>query len=69
MGQYGSLQDTATLHNGVKMPYFGYGTVFMEEPIITWAIRQGIRSIDTAADYENEEEVGKAVKNCGVPRE
>lgn len=69
MGQYGSLQDTATLHNGVKMPYFGYGTVFMEESIITWAIRQGIRSIDTAADYENEEEVGKAVKSCGVPRE
>jgi diketogulonate reductase-like aldo/keto reductase len=33
------------------------------------AIRLGIRHIDTAEAYQTEEDVGKAIKECGVPRE
>lgn len=33
------------------------------------AIDVGYRLIDTAASYGNEEAVGKAVRECGVPRE
>ena len=74
MAQYGSFQDTVTLSNGVKMPQFGFGTVFIREPMIRWAIQNGLRNIDTATDYANdetigEEEVGMAIKNCGLPRE
>lgn len=65
---YGSLQDTVVLNNGVHMPRFGFGTVFIEEPLITWALQQGFRNIDTATDYANEGEVGKAVRNCGLKR-
>ena len=66
--KYGSLLDTVTLSNGVKMPRFGLGTVSLEEPIITWALQQGFRNVDTATDYANEEEIGKAVRNCGLER-
>ena len=38
--KYGSLLDTVTLSNGVKMPRFGLGTVSLEDPIITWALQQ-----------------------------
>ncbi|MDV2888125.1 aldo/keto reductase, partial [Alkalihalophilus pseudofirmus] len=33
------------------------------------AIKNGYKSIDTAAVYQNEEGVGKAIKESGVPRE
>jgi 2,5-diketo-D-gluconate reductase A len=33
------------------------------------AIRTGYRSIDTAEGYNNEEGVGQAIRECGVPRE
>lgn len=69
-----SLQDTATLHNGVKMPWFGLGVYKAEEgdeviKAVKAAISAGYRSIDTAALYQNEEGVGRAVRECGVPRE
>ena len=50
------------------MPRFGLGTVSLEETIITWALQQGFRNVDTATDYANEEEIGKAVRNCGLER-
>ncbi|WP_375162243.1 aldo/keto reductase [Fictibacillus sp. WQ 8-8] len=60
------LQDTTTLHNGVKMPWFGLGVFKVEEGpelvnALKTAIRHGYRSIDTAAIYENEEGVGKGI--------
>ena len=33
------------------------------------ALRKGYRHIDTALAYENEAEVGRGIKNSGVPRE
>ncbi|MED2974627.1 aldo/keto reductase [Fictibacillus sp. B-59209] len=61
------LQDTTTLHNGVKMPWFGLGVFKVEEGpelvnAVKTAIRHGYRSIDTAAIYENEEGVGKGIQ-------
>jgi diketogulonate reductase-like aldo/keto reductase len=36
---------------------------------VRWAIEAGYRSVDTAAVYQNEKGVGKAIKESGVPRE
>lgn len=61
------------LNNGVKMPQLGLGVwqVTPEDATasVLHAIKSGYRSIDTAAVYKNEEGVGKAIKECGVPRE
>jgi methylglyoxal/glyoxal reductase len=68
------LQSTTTLSNGVDMPWFGLGVYKVEEGeqvvnSVKWAIEAGYRSIDTAALYQNEEGVGQAIKESGVPRE
>ena len=68
-----SLQGTVLLHNGVKMPYFGLGVYKVEEgneviESVKTALEVGYRAIDTAALYENEEGVGKAIKASGIPR-
>ena len=65
---------TITLNNGVKMPAIGYGVFRMKDPAeceeaVVQAIRSGYRLIDTAAAYENEDAVGRAIRRCGVPRE
>ncbi|MBS2968047.1 aldo/keto reductase [Metabacillus sp. KIGAM252] len=69
-----SLQETTTLHNGVKMPWFGLGVWKVEDgnevvSSVKAAIKAGYRSIDTAAAYKNEEGVGQAIKDSGIPRE
>ena len=66
--------DYVTLNNGVKMPQLGFGTFQIKDPAeceraVRDAIDVGYRLIDTAASYGNEEAVGKAVRECGVPRE
>ena len=65
---------TVTLNNGIEMPGIGYGVFRMKDPeeceeAVVQAIQSGYRLIDTAAAYENEEAVGRAVRRCGVPRE
>lgn len=35
---------------------------------VLWALEAGYRHIDTAQGYDNEEEVGKAIADSGVPR-
>lgn len=61
-----------TLNNGIQMPQLGYGVYQVTnsecERCVREAIDVGYRSIDTAQAYGNEEAVGRAVKNCGVPR-
>ncbi|MFG3611252.1 aldo/keto reductase [Rummeliibacillus stabekisii] len=73
-----NLQDTTTLHNGVKMPWFGLGVFKVEEGpdlvnAVKTAIKHGYRSIDTAAIYGNEEGVGQGIreglKEAGISRE
>lgn len=61
------------LANGVKMPKIGYGTYKStdgsDERIIHMALEAGYRLLDTAAAYENEIYVGKAIKESQIPRE
>lgn len=73
-----SLQDTTTLHNGVKMPWFGLGVFKVEEGqevvhAVKTAIQHGYRSIDTAAIYNNEMGVGQGLREgisaAGITRE
>lgn len=69
-----SIEETTTLHNGVKMPWLGFGVYQAkdgEEVInaVKYALKHGYRSIDTAAYYKNEEGVGQAIKQSGVARE
>ncbi|CAM3289310.1 aldo/keto reductase [Brevibacillus invocatus] len=72
------LQDTTTLSNGVKMPWLGLGVFKVEEgPVVEEAvkaaIKHGYRSIDTAAVYQNEQGVGRGIreglKEAGISRE
>lgn len=56
------------------MPVLGFGVFQIPdaaecEKSVIDAIETGYRLIDTAASYMNEQAVGKAIKNCGVPRE
>ncbi|MDR3234356.1 MAG: aldo/keto reductase [Planctomycetaceae bacterium] len=69
-----SLSDVFTLANGVSIPCVGFGTWQVPDEastvsIIKYAVNTGYRHIDTAAAYYNEKSVGKAVKECGVPRD
>jgi len=64
---------TVTLNNGVEMPILGLG-VFQVPPaeterIVMEALAVGYRSIDTAALYRNEEEVGRALASSGIGRD
>ncbi|WP_409293249.1 aldo/keto reductase [Peribacillus sp. SCS-37] len=56
------------------MPAIGFGVYKVEagtETVesVTEALGAGYRLIDTAAIYQNEEGVGQAIKNSGIPRE
>lgn len=62
----------ATLRNGVKMPFIGFGTWQLKgdecAELVRFAIENGYTSIDTAAAYENEEAVGRGIRESGVDR-
>lgn len=69
-----SLSDSYQLYNGVQIPCIGFGT--WQTPngeiavsAIKDALKLGYRHIDTAAGYGNEESVGIAVRESGIPRE
>lgn len=62
------------LNNGVEMPILGYGVFQITDPaecekVVVQAVERGYRHIDTAASYQNETQVGNALKNVGVARE
>lgn len=64
---------TLTLNNGVTMPALGFG-VFQTPPdetvaAVRSALQVGYRHIDTAAAYGNEREVGRAIRESGLPRD
>ena len=66
--------ETVTLNDGVKIPVYGFGTFQIPADGSTYkAVREaldlGIRHIDTAVAYFNEQEVGKAIRESGIPRE
>jgi diketogulonate reductase-like aldo/keto reductase len=60
------------LNNGVEMPALGFG-VFQTPPdetiaAVEAALAVGYRHIDTAAAYDNEREVGEALRRSGLDR-
>ena len=62
------------LNNGVEIPILGFGVFQITDPAecersVVDAIETGYRHIDTAASYQNEEAVGKGIKQSGVSRE
>lgn len=68
-----ALTDCYKLSNGVEIPCIGFGTWQVhsgEEAVssILRALQAGYRHIDTAQLYGNEESVGTAVKESGIPR-
>ncbi len=65
--------EFVTLNDGVKIPVFGFGTFQIPadgstKKAVAEALALGIRHIDTAAAYFNENEVGTAVRESGIPR-
>jgi len=68
------IDSKVGLSNGVEMPIFGLGTFQSRSgketrDAVAGALRVGYRHIDTASMYGNEEDVGAAIKESGVPRE
>ncbi len=68
-----NLGDTVALANGVQIPCVGFGTYKNTDPAkclssVREALAVGYRHIDTAQFYFNEESVGAAVRDSGVPR-
>lgn len=66
--------NTYQLNNGVEIPVLGFGTFKAKDGeeayrAVLEALKAGYRHIDTAAIYQNEESVGQAIKDSGVPRE
>lgn len=66
-------KKTVTLNSGYEIPLNGIGTYSLEDDTcvksVSEALKRGVRLIDTAYMYHNEEEVGKAVRESGIPRE
>ena len=68
------ISSKTTLNNGVEMPWLGLGVFRSEEGLevenaVKTALENGYRSIDTAAIYQNERGVGKAILESSVARE
>lgn len=66
--------DFVTLSDGNQIPAVGFGVFMIPNDgstyqAVTAALKAGYRHIDTAAAYFNESEVGKAVRDSGIPRE
>ncbi|PEJ56490.1 MULTISPECIES: aldo/keto reductase [unclassified Bacillus (in: firmicutes)] len=72
------MNNLVKLNNGLEMPIIGLGVFQVEDgqvviDSVKAAIRNGYRSIDTAAIYQNEEGVGQGIKEAleenGLKRE
>ncbi|ORJ48297.1 2,5-diketo-D-gluconic acid reductase (plasmid) [Kluyvera intermedia] len=65
--------QTVKLNNSIEMPLLGFGVFQMSDPAeceraVIDAIDTGYRLIDTAASYQNETQVGSALKQTGIAR-
>ncbi|MCJ1249592.1 hypothetical protein MMC30_006818 [Trapelia coarctata] len=65
-------KKTFTLNTGDKIPAIGLGTWQSPRDVVAEAVKHallvGYRHIDTALAYGNEAEIGKGIKESGVPR-
>ena len=69
-----SADSRVSLGDGNSIPAVGFGMYYtppgaVAYDIVKEAIKIGYRHIDTAGFYENEADVGRAVKDSGVPRD
>jgi diketogulonate reductase-like aldo/keto reductase len=68
-----NLESTVKLNNGIDIPVLGLGTYLARDQQAYEAVRNalkiGYRHIDTAAMYQNEKEIGQAVRDHDVERE
>ncbi|KRL65244.1 aldo/keto reductase [Companilactobacillus versmoldensis] len=67
------LDETYNLNDGTKIPKVAFGTWQMpadktREAVLN-ALEAGYRHIDTALAYDNEKEVGQAVRDSDIPRD
>lgn len=74
MARTWTIDSTVALRNGVAMPVLGLGVWQTPAGETTrYAVRTafavGYRLIDTARAYRNEEDVGAAVRESGLPRD
>lgn len=70
----GQKMTSVILNNGVAMPLQGFGVYQMTQPeecerAVIDAIETGYRLIDTAASYQNETQVGNAIRQSGIARD
>lgn len=69
-----TIDSTVALRGGVRMPLLGLG-VWQTAPgeetrrAVLAALRVGYRLVDTARAYRNEEDVGAAIRESGLPRD
>ena len=72
MMQNPSASPAVALRNGVLIPSIGFGTWPLKGDEAVAAVKSalsvGYRHIDTAENYQNEEAVGQAIRESGVPR-
>ena len=66
--------QTVKLNNGIEIPTLGFGVFQITdssecERSVVEAIQTGYNHIDTAASYQNEEAVGRGIKQSGVARD
>ncbi|MCR4695825.1 MAG: aldo/keto reductase [Lachnospiraceae bacterium] len=70
---YNDAKEEFILDNGVSIPAVGFGSYLSTEKKgkqnIKDALDSGYRYIDTASFYNNEEEIGEAIAESGIPRE
>lgn len=68
-----TTSPTMTLNNGAQIPQLGFGVFQVPSDdvvaVVSKALSVGYRHIDTAAAYGNEEGVGQAIAESGIPRE
>lgn len=69
-----SQSSTRRLNNGVEIPLLGLGVYLAEsggetKRAVLEAFKAGYRHVDTARAYENEADVGEAVRDSGLRRE
>jgi hypothetical protein len=69
-----STRSCTKLNDGNLLPWIGLGTYKLKakdgcKRLVTAALQQGYRAIDTAFIYDNEKDVGAAIAASGVPRE
>jgi len=68
------ISSRTKLNNGIEMPFLGLGVYQIRHgkktyEAVSHALEIGYRHIDTAQFYNNEESVGKAVRESSVARE